>query len=90
MKGPLYSGHLLFEARMAKPCIVTGKTRSVGNNVSHSNQKTKRVLRPNVTKRRLLNPATGKMTAVTISARGLRTLKKWQTEGKAYDLRTMA
>lgn len=75
---------------MAKTCIVTGKTRSVGNNISHSHQKTKRVLRPNLTKRRLLNPATGKMTAVVISTRGLRTLKKWQTEGKTYDLRTMA
>jgi len=73
-----------------KKCIVTGKTRSVGNKVSHSNVKTKRVLRASLTKRRLLNPATGKMVAVVVSNRGLKTLKKWAAEGKHYDLRELA
>jgi hypothetical protein len=35
----------------------------------------------------MLNPATGMMTTVTISTRGMRTLAKWKREGKTYDLR---
>jgi len=44
---------------------------------------------PNLQKRRLLNPATGKMASVMISTRGLRTLAKWLREGKTYDLRDL-
>ncbi len=75
---------------MQKSCVVTGKKTSTGNNVSHSHVKTKRRLYVNLTKRRLVNPATGRVVAVNISARGMRTLKKWQTEGKKYDLVKMA
>lgn len=73
-----------------KICVVTGKKPTVGMNVSHSNRHTKRWLRPGVTKRRLLNPATGRMVTVMVSNRGMRTLKKWQKEGKTYDLTKMA
>jgi len=71
---------------MSHSCIITGKKTSVGNNVSHSNVKTKRKLFPNMQKKRLVNPATGRIVTVNISTRGLRTLKKWDREGKAYDL----
>lgn len=71
---------------MAKSCIVTGKKTTTGFNVSHSKQKTKRKLKANLHKKRLLNPATGKIVTVIISSRGLRTLKKWDREGKIYDL----
>ncbi len=71
---------------MAKSCIVTGKKTTTGFNVSHSKQKTKRKLKANLHKKRLLNPATGKIVTVTISSRGLRTLKKWDREGKTYNL----
>jgi large subunit ribosomal protein L28 len=70
-------------------CIVTGKKPISGFNVSHSNRHTKRWLFPAVSKRRLLNPATGRYVTVFISNRGLRTLKKWDTEGKKYDLAQM-
>jgi large subunit ribosomal protein L28 len=33
---------------MARACDVCGKQRSVGNSVSHANNKTKRVWRPNL------------------------------------------
>lgn len=33
---------------MARACDVCGKQRSVGHNVSHANNKTKRVWRPNL------------------------------------------
>jgi large subunit ribosomal protein L28 len=74
---------------MTKTCIVTGKGVISANNVSHSNRHTKRRMFANLTKRRLLNPATGRMQAVWITAAGLRTLKKWTREGKAYDLNKM-
>lgn len=70
-------------------CIVTGKKPTTGMNVSHSNRHTKRWLYPSVSKRRLMNPATGRYVTVVISNRGLRTLKKWDAEGKKYDLAQM-
>lgn len=74
---------------MTKSCIVTGKKVTTGFNVSHSKRHTKRRLFPNLQKRRLVNPATGRMVTVQITARGLRTLKKWDAEGKIYDLVAM-
>lgn len=74
---------------MAKLCIVTGKHTTVGMNVSHSNRHVKRKLFANIQKRRLLNPATGRIVTVMVSNRGLRTLKKWNREGKVYNLATM-
>lgn len=75
---------------MAKICAVTGKTPLTGHNVSHSNVKTKRRQFPNLQKRMLVNPATGKPERILISTRGLKTLAKWQAEGKVVDLRLMA
>lgn len=71
---------------MSKICAVTGKTPLTGNNVSHSNIKTKRRQMPNLQKRLIVNPATGKKERVLISTRGLRTLMKWAKEGKRVDV----
>ncbi|MBI5370113.1 50S ribosomal protein L28 [Candidatus Uhrbacteria bacterium] len=71
---------------MSKSCIITGKKTTVGNWVSHSKRHVKRKMFANLQTRRLLNPPTGRMVEVTISNRGLRTLKKWDREGKTYDL----
>ena len=71
---------------MSKQCIVTGKKTTFGLNVSHAKNKTKRKIFANLHKKSLLNPATGRKVTVTISNRGLRTLKKWDREGKTYDL----
>ncbi|HBK35004.1 50S ribosomal protein L28 [Candidatus Uhrbacteria bacterium RIFOXYA2_FULL_40_9] len=75
---------------MPKQCLITGKKVTVGNNVSHSKRRTKRKLYANLLKRRLLNPATGRYVTVTISTSGLRTLKKWDREGKVYNLAELA
>lgn len=72
---------------MARICKLTGKSPLKGHAVSHSNIKTIRRQFPNLQKKRLMNPATGKMETVLISARGLKTLAKWRKEGKTYDLR---
>ncbi|MBP9828004.1 50S ribosomal protein L28 [Patescibacteria group bacterium] len=75
---------------MAKICNITGKRPLTGNNVSHSNVKTKRRQMPNLQKSTLINPATGKAQTILVSNRGLRTIRKWMAEGKMFDLRTIA
>ena len=44
---------------MSRICDVCGKKPSVGNNVSHANNKTKRAWYPNVQKIRVLDSKTG-------------------------------
>ncbi|HEX9756629.1 MAG TPA: 50S ribosomal protein L28 [Nitrospiria bacterium] len=39
---------------MAKICEICGKNRSIGNNVSHANNKTKRAFYPNLRKVKVL------------------------------------
>ncbi len=73
---------------MAKVCAITGKKPLVGNNVSHSNRKTKRRQMPNLQKKTVINPATGKAMKVMVTGRALRTLTKWLAEGKKVDLRS--
>lgn len=60
-----------------------------GHNVSHSNQKTKRRQYPNLQKKKVVNPATGQVETIRVSARGLKTLAKWVREGKKFDLRKL-
>ena len=51
---------------MARECELCGKMRSVGNNVSHANNRTKRLFRPNLqTVRALINGATRRILACT-------------------------
>jgi len=66
--------------------MITGKKTVSGNNVSHSKRHTKRTFKPNLQNKTLINPATGRPIKMTVSARGLRTLKKWLKEGKKVDL----
>ncbi|MFH0820163.1 MAG: 50S ribosomal protein L28 [Candidatus Peregrinibacteria bacterium] len=68
---------------MSKVCQITGKKPSVGNNVSHSMRHTKRRFLPNLHKRRVFNPATGKVEVMRISTQGMRTLLKARMVKKA-------
>lgn len=61
---------------MSKVCEITGKRPSVGHNVSHSVRRTKRRFLPNLQKRRVFDPVTGKMKTMKISTQALRTLLK--------------
>ncbi len=74
---------------MSKVCQISGKRFQTGNNVSHSNTKTKRKMQVNLQRKRLVNPATGVKMTVMISTSALRTLQKWSVEGKEYDLRKL-
>ena len=61
---------------MARVCQVTGKKRMVGNNVSHSQRKTKRVQQPNLIKKRVYIPEQNRTVTLKLSARALRTMNK--------------
>lgn len=61
---------------MSKVCQITGKKVMVGNNVSHSNVKTKRRFLPNLFKKKFFLPSTGEYVTLKVSANGLRTINK--------------
>lgn len=61
---------------MSKVCQLTGKGPQVGNKISHSERKTRRRFLSNVSKRTIINPATGKKITLKVSTRALRTLAK--------------
>ena len=60
---------------MAK-CQLTGKQRLVGNNVSHAHNKTKRVQKPNIQRKRIWVPEESKYVRVKLSTRALRTVTR--------------
>ena len=61
---------------MARRCSLTGKKGLVGNKVSHSQRKTKRVQQPNLIKKRLYIPEENRTVTLKLSVRALRTLNK--------------
>jgi large subunit ribosomal protein L28 len=61
---------------MARVCQVTGKTPTVGNNVSHANNKTKRRFLPNLHYRRFWVESENRWVSMRVSANGLRTIDK--------------
>lgn len=54
-----------------KKCAITGKKPSVGNNVSHANNKTKRRWMPNLQKIRIVD-ADGKVRYAQVAASAIR------------------
>lgn len=61
---------------MSKVCEITGKRFLVGNNVSHSNRKTKRRFNPNLFKKKFYLPDEDRWVRVRVSAAGLRLINK--------------
>lgn len=61
---------------MSKVCQLTGKRPITGNNVSHSNRKTKRRFLPNLHKKRYYIPETDKWVTLKVSAKAMRTINK--------------
>ncbi len=59
---------------MSRRCELTGKGLLVGNNVSHANNKTKRVYRPNLQTLSLASEALGNSYKLRICMNALRTL----------------
>ncbi|MBK6266868.1 50S ribosomal protein L28 [Marivirga sp. S37H4] len=61
---------------MARVCQITGKRPQVGNNVSHSNNKTKRRFLPNLQKKRFYIPEENKWVTLKVSTSAIRTINK--------------
>ena len=61
---------------MAKVCQLTGKRPAVGNNVSHSNRKTKRRFLPNLQRKRFFIPETGQTVRLKVSTNAIKTINK--------------
>src|ERR1700748_2458503 len=59
---------------MSRRCELTGKGLLVGNNVSHANNKTKRIYRPNLQTLSLASEALGNSYSLKISMNALRAL----------------
>jgi large subunit ribosomal protein L28 len=61
---------------MSRICQITGKKLMVGNNVSHSNKKTKRRFYPNVLNKRFFLEEESRWITLKVSAAGIRTINK--------------
>ena len=61
---------------MSRVCDLTGKRPITGNNVSHSNRKTKRRFLPNLHKKRFFIPELDKWITLKVSSSALRNIDK--------------
>lgn len=61
---------------MSRVCQITGKKAISGNNVSHSNKKTKRKFQPNLFKKRFFLESENRWITLKVSAAGIRTINK--------------
>ena len=61
---------------MSKICQITGKKAMVGNNVSHSNHRTKRKFDVNLFTKKFYWPEQDVWVSLNVSAAGLRTINK--------------
>ena len=61
---------------MSRVCQLTGKSVMVGNNVSHSNRKTKRKFYPNLITKKFFIPENEEFITLKISTSALRTINK--------------
>jgi len=76
---------------MSRFCVITGKKAMTGNNVSHSNQKTKRKFYPNLFTKKFFLESENRWIHLKVSAAGMRTINKMGLEkalkesiGKGY------
>ena len=72
---------------MAKVCQVTGKRPISGNNVSHSNIKSKRRFLPNIHNHRFWVESENRWVKLRVSTKGLRIIDKKGIDTVLADLR---
>lgn len=73
---------------MSRVCQITGKKALTGNNVSHSNIKTKRKFNPNLHTKKFFVPELNDWVVLKVSAKGMRTINKngvWNSIIKANE-----
>ena len=75
---------------MSRICEVTGKGPRAGNNVSHSNRKTKRRFLPNLMTKRFWVPSEGRFVRLRVSAEALRTIDRKGIEAVLAEMKRKA
>lgn len=66
---------------MSRICQITGKKVMTGNNVSHSNRKTKRVFKPNLSVKKFYMPEEERWVTLKVSSAGIRLINKLGLKG---------
>ena len=61
---------------MAKVCQVTGRKRMIGNNVSHSKRRTKRVFALNLKTKKFWSEEEQRFVTLKVSCKGMRIIEK--------------
>lgn len=61
---------------MSQTCQITGKKAMVGNNVSHSKRRTKRVFKPNLFEKRFFLEEESRFVTLKVSASGIKEITK--------------
>ncbi|KXJ51861.1 MULTISPECIES: 50S ribosomal protein L28 [Neptuniibacter] len=72
---------------MSKVCMVTGKRPVTGNNVSHSQRKTRRRFLPNLHWHRFWVESEQKFVRIRVSAKGMRIIDKKGIDAVLADVR---
>lgn len=60
---------------MSRVCQITGKKRMSGNNVSHANNKTRRVFNVNLQAARVFSESLKRFVSIRVTPAGLRTIE---------------
>ena len=60
---------------MAKVCQITGRKRMVGNNVSHSKRRTKRIFALNLKTKKFWSEEEQRFITLKVSCKGMRTIE---------------
>ncbi len=72
---------------MSRVCQITGKGVLSGNNVSHSNRRTRRRFLPNLQTHRFWVPGEGRFVKLKVCHKGMRTIDKNGIEAVLAELR---
>ncbi len=72
---------------MSNICQVTGRKPSFGNNVSHSQRKTRRRWDVNIQTQRFFVPSEQRWVKLKVSAKGLKTINKHGIDKVLADMR---
>ena len=70
---------------MAKVCQVTGRKRMVGNNVSHSKRRTKRIFALNLKTKKFWSEEEQRFITLKVSCKGMRNIEKNGLEATVRD-----
>ena len=72
---------------MAQVCVVTGKKPMSGNNVSHANNKTRRVFNLNLHDKRIWVETENRWVRLRVSAKGIKIINKRGIDSVLAELR---